>query len=60
MRRKPRVKRGELVIKPDRGRVLLRPFYPSTRESAQRIVDSIRAMRERDVSLTYRRALHVP
>lgn len=51
------VKRSPVVIKPDRTRVFLRPFYPSRDESAQRIVDSILSMSEREAVGLHRKVL---
>ncbi|OJF76941.1 MAG: glycosidase [Treponema sp. CETP13] len=48
-----KINRHSIVIKPDLYRVFLRPFYTSRNESAQRVVDSILALTEREVSKMY-------
>lgn len=52
-----KINRSSIVIKPDRYRVFLRPFYTSRNESAQRVVDNIIALSEREVSKMYTKVI---
>lgn len=54
-RRKPRVRRSALVLRPDRKRVMLRSFYPVSDASAQRIVDEVLALGEAEVARLWRK-----
>jgi predicted GH43/DUF377 family glycosyl hydrolase len=53
---KARIRRSALVLRPDRKRVMLRSFYPTSDESAQRIVDEVLALEEAEAARLWRQA----
>ena len=43
------VKRTNVILHPDRSRVLARPFYPTTDERARRVCSQVMALPEDEV-----------
>lgn len=52
-----KITRSPIVIRPDRTRVLLRPFYTSRNAGAQRIIDNLQALSEREIATLYKRLM---